>query len=651
MPESRKQPERMGIQGLLGLLEEAIHDVHISELRGKRVAIDGYCWLHRATYSCALELCTGGETSLFLGYCEAMLDMLLHFDITPIVVLDGGPLPSKAHQEDLRRRRREENQRKGRDALAAGNRKVAMTHFQRAVDVTPEMAAMFENMLRRRGISFIVAPFEADAQLAFLQKNGIVDFVLTEDSDMIPYGVSCIVFKMDKSGQGKILRLDEALRTKAVFGLSQTSLRHACILSGCDYLEGLSGMGLKTAVKTVRRYREIGQAIRALKLEGQHKVPEGYEEQFLHAELTFCHQQVFDPGRRAVVPLNPLPENLTWADLQEFLGETIPQDIACEIAEGKRDPISREYFPSFAAPKSPVVQQSVEQNLRRSVSTPVVSSSVKQSHPSPRVGLLKFFTPVSPEPTDSKFSSDLDSTSNKNSPSVMPALSPALKRPFISPVRSSESSQTSDHDFESQSELNTKRRRISKSFSDTFFGRTSDLVFPQSFPFSQSKERTPVPTEDKGIKKGSGDDDDDDEVIVDEDTVKERSSDHDGDDDGDGDVVRPKTLYRSSFLAHGRLTLPPKQFLSRSSSIVSTSLALDSDPDESSVSEVSEASSSNHGFGCHPEEKRNGTPSSVPAPSRTDCNSLSAISKGPTFLSRFFIPKQPNVPYPSPKSQ
>ena len=167
----------MGVQGLLGLLEEAVHDVHISELRGRRVAVDGYCWLHKATYSCALELCTSEATDRFLGFCGAMLDMLEHFGVAPLVVLDGGPLPSKAGQEDLRRRRRDENQRKGREALAAGSRAAAVAHFQRAVDVTPRMAAMFEALLRWRGVPFIVAPFEADAQLAFLQTTGAVDWL------------------------------------------------------------------------------------------------------------------------------------------------------------------------------------------------------------------------------------------------------------------------------------------------------------------------------------------------------------------------------------------------------------------------------------------------------------------------------------------
>ncbi len=42
--------------------------------------------------------------------------------------------------------------------------------------------------LKRCGVEFIVAPYEADAQMAYLALNGLVAAVLTEDSDLLPYG-------------------------------------------------------------------------------------------------------------------------------------------------------------------------------------------------------------------------------------------------------------------------------------------------------------------------------------------------------------------------------------------------------------------------------------------------------------------------------
>lgn len=43
-------------------------------------------------------------------------------------------------------------------------------------------------VLKRENVDYIVAPYEADSQMAFLSVNNIVDAVVTEDSDLIPFG-------------------------------------------------------------------------------------------------------------------------------------------------------------------------------------------------------------------------------------------------------------------------------------------------------------------------------------------------------------------------------------------------------------------------------------------------------------------------------
>ena len=41
---------------------------------------------------------------------------------------------------------------------------------------------------REKGVDCIVAPYEADAQLAYLNKCGIAQVVITEDSDLVLFG-------------------------------------------------------------------------------------------------------------------------------------------------------------------------------------------------------------------------------------------------------------------------------------------------------------------------------------------------------------------------------------------------------------------------------------------------------------------------------
>ncbi len=42
--------------------------------------------------------------------------------------------------------------------------------------------------LRAEGVEYIVAPYEADAQLYFLEREGYVDGIITEDSDLLVFG-------------------------------------------------------------------------------------------------------------------------------------------------------------------------------------------------------------------------------------------------------------------------------------------------------------------------------------------------------------------------------------------------------------------------------------------------------------------------------
>lgn len=41
-------------------------------------------------------------------------------------------------------------------------------------------------------VDIIVAPYESDAQLAFLCESGAADFIITEDSDLVVFGAKTV---------------------------------------------------------------------------------------------------------------------------------------------------------------------------------------------------------------------------------------------------------------------------------------------------------------------------------------------------------------------------------------------------------------------------------------------------------------------------
>ena len=83
-------------------------------------------------------------------------------------------------------------------------------------------------------------------------------------------------------------------------GFDQEMLLTACILSGCDYLDSIKGIGFKKAVKLVDEAGNDNtymEAMTCLKEEKKHEIPSKYDKKFRKAWLTFKFQRVFCPKR------------------------------------------------------------------------------------------------------------------------------------------------------------------------------------------------------------------------------------------------------------------------------------------------------------------------------------------------------------------
>eukprot|EP00906_Rhabdomonas_costata_P031870 RCo044963 len=303
----------MGISGLLQALKPCNRPCTLAEFRGQRIGVDAYGWLHRGAIACATELCQGIPTSRYLSVVMHRVRLLRHFGVHPVLVLDGGELPVKAATEANRRANRKHHQQEGMALLRQGKRGAAEEHFQKAVDVTPEMACSLIQVLRAENVEFIVAPFEADAQLAYLARIGHIQGVVTEDSDLIALQNPCTLLKMDRFGAGVSIRFEEVVGN-ADAGFAQFSAEmvlRACILAGCDYLPSLPGIGVKTAQKLVRQHGSLENVLQALLTDPKSRFTarelSEYAAKFREAELTFRHHRVYDPVSRELTYLSPPP--------------------------------------------------------------------------------------------------------------------------------------------------------------------------------------------------------------------------------------------------------------------------------------------------------------------------------------------------------
>lgn len=376
----------MGIGGLLLNLKDITEHVHIKEYAGKKVAIDTYVWLHRGSYSCASQLCQNIPTDKYVEYCMHRVRMLRHWKVKPLLVFDGAALPAKKRTEANRFRSRVHHQQLGMECMQQGKTKEAREHFVKAVDISPDVAYRLIAKLKEEDVDFIVAPYEADAQLAFLSQNGIVDCVVSEDSDLLVYGCRRVMFKMDDCGKGQQICLDRLHECRSPIDLStfnQKMFRQMCILSGCDYLASIPGIGLKKAYSLIKAHGNATRGIYYLKNRGS-AVPENYEQLFEQAEFTFLHQRVWDPVQLQLAHLTTLPEILEALEEndRDFLGPLLSREQAQGVATGHLHPETKLIY---APPQPATAASTTKPMLRKSLPLPAPVPNV------PRI--QSFFSP------------------------------------------------------------------------------------------------------------------------------------------------------------------------------------------------------------------------------------------------------------------
>jgi exonuclease-1 len=153
------------------------------------------------------------------------------------------------------------------------------------------------------------------------------------------------LYKLDKNGFADEITLDR-LGHNTDIELSDFNLpkfRQMCILSGCDYLDSISGFGLKTCHKYFLKYKTADRVIQAI----PGKVPEDFERAFKMAELTFAHQRVYDMRAKECVHLNALDEDWVLSeeaaqfDNWDFVGPHLDPAVAYQQAIGELNPMTK----------------------------------------------------------------------------------------------------------------------------------------------------------------------------------------------------------------------------------------------------------------------------------------------------------------------
>lgn len=121
-----------------------------------------------------------------------------------------------------------------------------------ADEVTHIMITECQQLLRLFGLPYVTAPMEAEAQCAELVQLGLVDGIVTDDSDCFLFGGTRIYKNF--FNQAKFVECYLASDFEKEFDLTRQKMIDVAHLLGSDYTEGLPGVGPVTALEIIGEF-------------------------------------------------------------------------------------------------------------------------------------------------------------------------------------------------------------------------------------------------------------------------------------------------------------------------------------------------------------------------------------------------------------
>jgi len=154
---------------------------------------------------------------------------------------------------------------------------------------TKEMIQDCKQLFEILGVSYVQAPGEADPTLAEMVRNGEVDGIISEDTDMLPYGCEVFITRLSGKNDNVIeFRLSRALE---LLSMTHEQFVDLCILCGCDYADKIYKIGVKTGYSLLKKHPNIEAILKHIdetpKLKLRHTYSEGLMSQVQVARNMF----------------------------------------------------------------------------------------------------------------------------------------------------------------------------------------------------------------------------------------------------------------------------------------------------------------------------------------------------------------------------
>ncbi|MGA3291122.1 MAG: flap endonuclease-1 [Candidatus Bathyarchaeia archaeon] len=276
--------------------------VKLEDLSGKVIAIDAFNAIYqflsiiRQPDGTPLKDSTGKVTSHLSGLFYRTSN-LVEMGIKPIYVFDGIPPTLKAAEIERRRQVKVEAAVHYEKAAAKGDTAKMRMFAQATSSMKDYMQDDSRKLLAFMGLPWIQAPSEGEAQAAQMTKRGDADYCASQDYDSLLFGAPKLLRNVTISGRRKLpsknIYIDvvpeviELSKTLCDCGLTYEQLIDVGILIGTDFNpNGIKGLGPKTALKLIKQYRTLENALPNIKNASFPVEPNCIREVFLHPQVT-----------------------------------------------------------------------------------------------------------------------------------------------------------------------------------------------------------------------------------------------------------------------------------------------------------------------------------------------------------------------------
>lgn len=259
----------MGILNIAELI--APKEANLEALSGKIVAIDAYNTLYqflsiiRQPDGTPLRDSSGRVTSHLSGLIYRTTN-LMEKGIRPVFVFDGKPSELKAVVIKARSERRAEAKRKWEEAKVLAPEE-AFKFAQASTRIDATIVADAKTLLTYLGVPCVQAKAEGEAQAAYMVQKGDAELVASQDYDCLLFGAPVMIRNLSaprRKAQLEVVTFKELAEKN---GITREELVDIAILIGTDFNPGIKGVGVKTALKLIKKHHRIERLIAESKIE------------------------------------------------------------------------------------------------------------------------------------------------------------------------------------------------------------------------------------------------------------------------------------------------------------------------------------------------------------------------------------------------